>query len=154
MSVPTQIRQQQNIVNIVSLFFSDAAVLRIRDVYPGSVFSIPDPNFFHRGSRISIKEFNYFSKKKIFFSSRKCDPGCSSRIRILYFYPSRSRIQGSKRHRNLDPDPQHCDADIGPVFLHGRSSWGAVRRGLTGWMREEEVHPPPPHPRPPSRRRM
>ena len=31
------------------------------------------------------------------------DPGCSSRIRILIFYPS--RIQESKRHRI--PDPQH-----------------------------------------------
>jgi hypothetical protein len=29
-----------------------------------------------------------------------------SRIRILIFYPS--RIQGSKRHRISDPDPQHC----------------------------------------------
>jgi hypothetical protein len=29
-----------------------------------------------------------------------------SRIRILTFYPS--RIQGSKRHRIPDPDPQHC----------------------------------------------
>ncbi len=55
------------------------AVLRIRDVYPGS-------EFFHPGSE--------------FFPSRdlgKYDPGCSSRIRILIFYSS--RIQGSKRHR-------------------------------------------------------
>jgi hypothetical protein len=29
-----------------------------------------------------------------------------SRIRMLTFYPS--RIQGSKRHRIPDPDPQHC----------------------------------------------
>ncbi len=37
------------------------AVLRIRDVYPGSEFFpswIPNPNFFHTGSRIRIKEFN------------------------------------------------------------------------------------------------
>ncbi len=33
------------------------------------------------------------------------DPGSGSRIRILIFYPS--RIQGSKRHRIPDPDPQH-----------------------------------------------
>jgi hypothetical protein len=63
------------------------AVLRIRDVYSGSrirIFSIPDPGseFFH-------------------------DPGCSSRIRILTFYPSRIPIQGSKRHRI--PDPEHCN---------------------------------------------
>jgi hypothetical protein len=43
------------------------AVLRIRDVYPGSrirLFSIPDPNFLHPGSRILIKEFKYFDPKK------------------------------------------------------------------------------------------
>jgi hypothetical protein len=42
-------------------------VLRIRDVYPGSVFfpsRIPDPNCLHPGSRIRIKEFKYFNPKK------------------------------------------------------------------------------------------
>jgi hypothetical protein len=37
-------------------------VLRIRDVYPGSqirLFSIPDPNYLHPGSRIRIKEFKF-----------------------------------------------------------------------------------------------
>ncbi len=57
---------------------------------------IPDSNFFHPGSWICIKEFKYFNPKKRFLSSRKYDPGCSSRIRILIFYPS--RIQGSKMH--------------------------------------------------------
>ncbi len=40
---------------------------RIRDVYPGSwirLFSIPDPNCLHPGSRILIKEFKYFKPKK------------------------------------------------------------------------------------------
>ncbi len=58
---------------------------------PGSEFfpsRIPGPIFFHPGSRISIKEFTYFNPKKWFISSRKYDPGCSSRIRILTFYPS------------------------------------------------------------------
>jgi hypothetical protein len=46
---------------------------------------IPDPTFFHPGSelspsRIRIKEFKYFNPKKWFLSSRKYDPGCSSRI--------------------------------------------------------------------------
>jgi hypothetical protein len=49
-------------------------------VYPGSL--IPDPTFFHPGSRIHIEEFKYFNPKKSFLSSRKHDPGCSSRIRI------------------------------------------------------------------------
>ncbi len=48
-----------------------------------------------------------FSPKKLFLSSRKYDPGCSSQIRILDpdFYPA--RIQGSKgtgsRIRNTGP---------------------------------------------------
>ncbi len=54
------------------------------------IFSIPDQNFFHPGSRISIKEFKYFNPKKWFLSFLKYDPSCSSRIRIrntdLMFY--------------------------------------------------------------------
>jgi hypothetical protein len=48
---------------------------------PGSeffTFRIPDPIFFHPGSRIRIKEFKYFNPKKWFLSSRKYDLGCSS----------------------------------------------------------------------------
>ncbi len=52
----------------------------------GSGIFIPDPNFFHPGSRIRIKEFKFFNSKKWFLSSRKYDPGCSSRIQILKFY--------------------------------------------------------------------
>jgi len=62
-------------------------VLRIRDVYPRSrirLFSIPDPGSELFPSRIRIKEFKYFNppkkQKKWFLSSRKYDPGCSSRI--------------------------------------------------------------------------
>jgi hypothetical protein len=64
-------------------FYVFVSVLRIRDVYPGSrirLFSIPDPNCLHPGSRLRIKEFKYFYAKKWFLSSRKYDPGCSSRI--------------------------------------------------------------------------
>ncbi len=52
--------------------------LRIRDVYPGSVFFHPGSELFP--SRICIKESKYFNPKKWFLSSRKYDPGCSSRI--------------------------------------------------------------------------
>ncbi len=62
------------------------------------IFFIPDPNFFHPGSRIHIK---------LFPSSWKYDPGGSSRIRILIFTHPGSRIQGSKRYRIPDPNPQH-----------------------------------------------
>ncbi len=41
----------------------------------------------------------------MFLSSRKYDPGCSSRIRILIFYPSRIPDPGVKKAP--DPDPQH-----------------------------------------------
>jgi hypothetical protein len=74
----------------------------------GSGIFIPDANFFHHGSRIRffpsrirIKEFKYFNPKKWFLSSRKYDPSCSSRIRILIFYPSRIPDSGVKKA----PDP-------------------------------------------------
>jgi hypothetical protein len=44
------------------------------------LLSIPDPNCFHPGSRIRIKEFKYFNPKKWFLSCRKYDAGCSSQI--------------------------------------------------------------------------
>jgi hypothetical protein len=88
---------------------------------PGSDFfpsQIPDPNCFHPGSRIPIKEFKYFNPKEWFLSSRKHDPGCSSRIPdpdpdFLPIPDPGSRIQGSKRHRIPDPDPQHCTCQYG-----------------------------------------
>jgi hypothetical protein len=64
------------------------------------IFSIqiPDPKFFHPGSRIGIKEFKYFKPKRLFLSSRKYDPGCSSRIRIpIFFYSSRILDPGVKK---------------------------------------------------------
>ncbi len=60
------------------------AVLRIRDVYPGSrIKKIPDP-------RSASKNLSIFKPKKLFISSRKYDPGCSSRIQTpdLDFLPS------------------------------------------------------------------
>ncbi len=82
------------------------------------LFSIWDPGsqiwvFFHPGSRIRIKEFKYFNPKQWFLSSRKYDPGCSSRIRIPDpdFLPipdpgvKKAPDPGS---RIPDPDPQHC----------------------------------------------
>ncbi len=47
--------------------------------------------------------------EKLFLSFRKYDPGSSYRIRILIFTLPGSWIQGSKRHRIPDPDPQHCN---------------------------------------------
>ncbi len=56
------------------------SVFRIRDIYPGS-------EFFPSGFRIRIKEFAYFKPTKLFLSSRKHDPGCSSRILIFLPIP-------------------------------------------------------------------
>ncbi len=83
-------------------------VWRIRDVYPGSrirLFSILDPNCLHSGSRILIKEFKFFNPKKAkkwFLSSKKYDPGCSSRIPgpDADFLPSRIPDPGVKKAPN------------------------------------------------------
>jgi hypothetical protein len=71
---------------------------------------IPDPTFFHPGSelsptRILIKEFKYFNPKKSkkwFLSSKKYDPGCSSRIPDpdADFLPSRIPDPGVKKAPN------------------------------------------------------
>jgi hypothetical protein len=80
-------------------FFYCTAVLRIRDVYPGS-------EFFHPGSRIHCQKIPYpdlhlsiFDPKIVFkhsqIRSRMFIPDPTSGIFI--FYPSRIRIQGRKR---------------------------------------------------------
>ncbi len=61
-------------------------MLRIRDVYPGS-------KFFHAGSASKNLSITRVKPKKLFLSSRKYDPSCSSPIRIFYT----SRIYGVKK---------------------------------------------------------
>jgi hypothetical protein len=51
--------------------YGPQAVLRIRDIYPRSriqffPFRISDPNFFHPGAQICLKEFEYFKPKNGF----------------------------------------------------------------------------------------
>ncbi len=74
----------------------------------GSGMFIPDPNFFHPGSRICIKEVKYFIKKFVSKLSDPGDPGCSSRIRILIFYPSRIPNPEVKKA----PDPRSGSATL------------------------------------------
>jgi hypothetical protein len=82
-------------------------VLRIRDVYP---------IVFHPVSRIRIKNVSIFTQKTGFYDIFRVDlPG--SRIRIPFFTHPGSRIQGSKRHRIPDPDPQHWVMQILPPEL-------------------------------------
>ncbi len=61
---------------------------------------IPDPNFVYSGS--TSKNLSILTQK-LFLSSRKYDPGCSSRIRILipdpdpdFFTHPGSQLQGQK----------------------------------------------------------
>jgi hypothetical protein len=84
---------------------------------PGCLSRIPDPTFFHPGSRIrtvsipdpgSSKNLSILTPKKAnkwFLSSRKYDPGCSSRIPDpdADFIPSRIPDPGVKRHPIPDP---------------------------------------------------
>jgi hypothetical protein len=61
--------------------FSRIQIFIISEIFP---FRIPDPNFFHPGSRIRIEEFNYLNPK--------------NRIRVV-----RVKINGSRiRIRNTD----------------------------------------------------
>ncbi len=94
---------------------------------PGCLSRIPDPTFFHPGSRIrtvSIPDPGSSSKnlsiltpkkgKKWFLSSKKYDPGCSSRIPDpdADFLPS--RIQGSKRYPIPDPGSGSATLPVRP----------------------------------------
>jgi hypothetical protein len=84
---------------------------------PGCLSRIPDPTYFHPGSRIRtvsipdpgsrilIKEFKHFNPKKAkkwFISSKKYDPSCSSRIPDpdADFLPSRIPDPGVKKAPN------------------------------------------------------
>ncbi len=75
----------------VSSVADPGCLSRIR-IFPSRIKKTPDP-----GSASNNLTKNIVSKI-----------WCSSRIRILLFYPSRIPDQGSKRHRIPDPDPQHC----------------------------------------------
>jgi hypothetical protein len=107
------VKQQELLINSkqvsttnVQNFIPTCPVLRIRDKHPGS-------EFFHPGAR--VKKFRildpdpyrrisvFFSPKKLFLSSRKYDPGCSSRIPDpdLDFLPIPDL--GSRVKKALDP---------------------------------------------------
>jgi hypothetical protein len=92
---------------------------------PGCLSRIPDPTFFHPGSRIrtvSIPNHGSASKnlsivttkyqKKWFLSSNKYDPGCSSRIPDpdADFLPIPDPVSRDQKGTGWipDPDPQHC----------------------------------------------
>ncbi len=76
--------------------------------FPYSNFSIPDS-----GSRVK----KVFFTQKLFLSFWKHDPGCSSRIRILIFYPSRIPHQGVKKA-----------SDPGSGSASSQKHWLGIRR--------------------------
>jgi hypothetical protein len=104
------------------------SVWRIQDF----LSRIPDPTFSHHGSRIrtvsipdpgsskNLSILNPKKAKKWFLSSKKYDPGCSSRIRMLTFSHPGFRIQGSKRHPIPDPGSATLHSMI---QLHVNSVW-------------------------------
>jgi hypothetical protein len=81
---------------------------------------IPDTGSDFFPSRIRIKYFGILTQKIGFYALEIYDPGCSSRIRILFSYPS--RIPGLKRHRIPDPgvkkasDPGSGSATLQSTF--------------------------------------
>jgi hypothetical protein len=94
--------------------------------YPcASRMFIPDPTFFHPGS--ALKNFKYFKPQKWFLSSGKYDPSCSSRIRILTFYPSRNPDSMVKKA----PDPGSGSATLTKnyYFLNVWNLFCTYRRG-------------------------
>jgi hypothetical protein len=80
---------------------------------PYLTFFHPDPGsefFFHPGFEFFLSKIPdpYFKTKILCISSRKYDPSCLSRIRILIFYPSRILDQWIKKA----PDPGFGSATL------------------------------------------
>jgi hypothetical protein len=79
---------------------------------PGCLSRIPEQNFFYPGSEFFHPgSREYFNQKNWFISSRKDDPGCSSRMRILFFLPipnfevKKAPDPGSGSASLLSPNP-------------------------------------------------
>ncbi len=105
------------------------------------ISSLPDPGSASKNQSILTQ--------KLFLSSRKYDLGCSFRIRILIFTHPGSRIQGSKRHRIPDPDPQHWLADVLTLSIVSSK----IKKFISAYTLDEKADddqasfqvPPPPH---------
>ncbi len=91
----------------------------------GSGMFIPDPNFFHPGSRIRIKEFK-FSTQKIVHKLTEIWSGLFIPDPDPDFYPS--RIQGSKRHRTIRM-PFHLSSNAYRAW-----AWTERKRTCFRWM--------------------
>ncbi len=83
---------------------------------PEQNFSIPDPIFFHPGS--ASKNLSILTHKNGGLSTQKYDPGCPSRIRILFFYLSRIPDPRVKKA----PDPGSGSATLHFWHCYGSGS--------------------------------
>ena len=118
-------------LGLARFIFSDAAPEKVSDLEnlcknakmlccrSGMFIPYPGSDFFPSRIRtVSIPDLESASKnlsiltpkkpKKWFLSSRKYDPGCSSRIRMLTFYPSKIPDPGVKKA----PDPGSGSATL------------------------------------------
>ncbi len=132
------------------LCFIDLFLLLCSVAEPGCLSRIPDPTFFHPGSRIrtvSIPDphqrilsiLTPKKAKKWFLSSKKYDPGCSSRILdpgsgcwLSPIPDPGSRGQKGTQSRIPDLDPQHCSCTCLGTTIPGCSpasaSWNPSSR--------------------------
>ncbi len=94
------------------------------------IFSIPAPG--SASNNLMIR-----TQKHGFLSSRKYDPGCSSRIQILIFYPSRIPDVGVKKAPKGKANKRRCH-EI-PLSLTWYLCWAASSRRT-----DSECLPPPP----------
>jgi hypothetical protein len=90
-------------------FFHFVAVLRIREVYPGSEFFLSRI----QGQRIRIPDSDPHQRITVILTQKKISKLSENMIRDVhpgsgswFFTHTGSRIQGSKRPRI--PEPQHC----------------------------------------------
>jgi hypothetical protein len=118
---------------------ADAKHLVRRPHCYGSGMFITDPNFSIPDPGSASQNLNILTQKW-FLSSRKYDPGCSSRIRIMTFYPSRipdpgvkmAPDRGSETRFGVHPPSSPGAAEPWPSHRRGPWSDGSCcRRGST-----------------------
>ncbi len=123
-----------SVISLAGSVTDQGCFSRIRDVFPGSrVKKI-------QNTRIRIKELSFFQY------SLNYDPGCSSRNRILIFYPSRIQVQKGTGSAILDFSPvcscvgsvkshlKKFDNSISLPFLCNTSKWTFYFQWIDGWV--------------------
>jgi hypothetical protein len=110
-----------NTVNLQLYFFyiSFRSVLRIPDVYLGWLSRIrifPSRIQGQKDFGSASRNLSIFSSKNCFLSSRKYDPGCSSRIRILILF----RIPDPRVKNSSNPGSRIRIRNTGLVFIFSR----------------------------------